>query len=241
MRATLENKEKNNKPVKRNKIKTTLIVLLGLAVILVVASALLWKMLFYAPPSYQPAKPVNPEQVSPYLTHKLGPDFINNIQLDDPFNILVEQQGLNDIVARWNWPMDTGIAVIETPVAVFEPQNIVLMARMNFGQFPVITTITFSPTIDDQGLFVLNLRDVQAGAVNITPMATSFIVSMIDAELNSAPADEDTQWLSNVRAAVLDNTPFDPVFPVDAQKDVRLSKVDLEKDKLTIQLTPINK
>lgn len=230
---------RNKRPSSKSKRLFVSIAFFLLSVIVILL--LLWRMLLYAPPAYKPAAPDNPEQVSPYLTHRLVPDFYNNIQLDDPFNILIEQQGLNDIVARLDWPLDAGFAVVQTPAAVFADGQIQLMAQMDFGKMPLVTTITLNPVLDDNGMFMLNLSGVKMGAVNITPLAKSLIVEFIDSELNSAPENYDYTWLENIKNAVLDNTPFDPIFPVDSIKSVRLSGIDLADEKLTILLTPIEK
>ena len=76
----------------------------GIAVVVFFAACIvIWRMLVYTPAIYQPVTPTDSGQVSPYLTHKLAPDIYNNIQLDEPFRIIVEQSGINDIVARWFW------------------------------------------------------------------------------------------------------------------------------------------
>ena len=207
-------------------------------VMLILGCVIAWKMLLYTPGQYAPTVPADPDQVSTYLTHKLAPDFYNNIQLDTPFWMLVEQVGLNDIIATSSdWPVDAGGAVVSTPSVSLTPGTIKGMAKINFGKFPVVTTVAIKPEIDDNGLLKLNLQHVKAGAINITPMAKALIIKLIDDELNAAPEDFDYGWLRGVRAAVVDNTPFDPAFTLN-ENTIRVTEFELTDQKMKVLLTP---
>ena len=207
--------------------------------ILLLGGVIVWKMIFFTPVQYAPVVPADPDQVSTYLTHNLAPDFYNKIQLDKPFRMIIDQQGLNDIIATSSdWPQDAGAAVVSTPSVSFSPDMIKAMAKINFGKFPVVTTVELAPSLDDNGFMVLGLQHVKAGAVNITPIAKSLIIKLIDEELQAAPADFDYEWLKGVRAAVIDNTPFEPVFTLDG-KIIRITEFQLSDQKLTIMLNPV--
>jgi hypothetical protein len=177
--------------------------------------------------------------VPQYLTHKLGPEFYNNIQLDEPFKILVDQNGLNEIVTMWEWPIDMGLVVIETPSASFESGQIQLFGKINFGRFPVITTVAFHPELTEDGLLRLNLENIKAGMLNITPLGKTIIIKLMDAELNAAPEDFDYQWLEDLRAAIAENKAYDPLYPVNDETSIRVSEFELGDDQLDLLFTPI--
>ena len=74
----------------------------------------------YHPRAYQPQPVENPEQVSQYLTHELGPDFLNQVQLDEPFDLVVRQDGLNDIISREGGNGQFEDFAFTEPVVIFD-------------------------------------------------------------------------------------------------------------------------
>ena len=210
-------------------------------IILLILCIIVWRMFAYTPAVYQPAAPQDSAQVSPYLTHKLAPDIYNNIQLNEPFCVLVEQTGINDIVARWPWPMQLDGAAISTPLIIFQPDTIILMGTVkfdNFAKYPVVVTIIFTPKLDEKGMLTLNLRHVKAGAFNITPLARSITAKVIQNELQAAEQSDTNRWLVDLRDALLENKPFDPVFPV-YEDFIRVGRIELIDRQLTLLFTPV--
>ena len=78
-----------------------------------------WVLLGRSPRTYRPITAANPHEVSPYLTHKLGPDFYNQVQWNEPFELVIEQDGLNDILARQTWPQQFGDVAVAKPAVRF--------------------------------------------------------------------------------------------------------------------------
>jgi len=74
----------------------------------------------------------NPEEVSPYLTHRLAPDFYNGVQLNEPFEMVIEQDGVNDILSRGVWPQQFDEMTVGIPMVVFEAGTVHLMSRVDY-------------------------------------------------------------------------------------------------------------
>ena len=223
----------NSSHVKRRRYIVGLVI-----AILLLLGILLSLMVTFRPLAYKPVKPVGPEQVSPYLTHKLGPDIYNNLQMDEPFRVLVAQEGINDIISRWEWPYQAGRASISTPMIVFDDDTLILMASVKIAKIPTVVTVSFKPELDEKGLLILNLEHITAGILNITPLARAVTSVAIRNELEYVTEEDNMRWLEDLRDALLENKAYDPVFPV-YEDSIRVEEVKLVKGQLTLLFTPV--
>lgn len=211
-------------------------------IIVFAAGAVLTVYLFtQIPRHYHPLAPVAREQVNPYLTHYLAPNFHNNIQLDEPFEVIVLQHELNEIIVDerslgWSWPVYLNGLTVSAPSVVFVPKTVYLMATVDYAGFPVVVTVVASPTLDEQGMLSLNVRKVKAGAVGVTPLARYVAGRVIAAWM---PLVEKNQWLKDLEGAVLQNEPFLPVFPVyQGDKSIRLTSAEMNTKRLVLTFVP---
>jgi hypothetical protein len=179
-------------------------------------------------------------QVSPYLTHYLAPNVHNNIQLDQPFEIVVPQKGLNEIIAEddllgWNWPVVLNSVTFSRPVAVFDARKILLMGKIDVIGFDTVITICATPTLDEHGLLSLNLQYVRAGMLDISFLAKKTAKRVIESQLGEV---EEQYWLKNLLGACLDNTPFEPIFPTGYDRHIKLIKSEISENKLILVFEP---
>jgi hypothetical protein len=175
-------------------------------------------------------------QVSPYLTHVLSPQLYNNSQRGKPFDLVITQDGINEIVAGLGWPKFSDGVMLYAPAVVFVPGSVVLMATANFKGMELILTIEVAPKIDEQKLLNLHVEKVKVGAVNITPFARMVGKKMYAEKL--AGMDVDTEALqTKIVGSLLNEEPFEPVFEVENNK-VRIEKITIQKEKLTAHLVP---
>ncbi len=226
---------------KKPKRKYAALRILGLAtaVVLIVLMTVLL-MSTHTPGRYQPAA-ADTNQVSPYLTHYLAPGFYNNIQLDEPFELVVEQKGLNEIIADGSlldcqWPVDLNGVTFQAPAIALLPETIMLMGTVNFADLPIVMTIVLKPKIDEAGSLYLNFQSVKAGVLDITFLAKIIAKKVFAAQIQATDG-QDNEWLKNLSAAVLENKPFDPVFPA-YEKKIRLTKAKFENAKVILTFTP---
>ena len=231
-----------NRNSKKTQGRKTLRRVLCIAIIvLAVACVAVVFLLTHVPGGYQPLRPPPTDEVSPSLTHYLAPNFHNNIQLDRPFDVVVIQKGLNEIIVDenslgWAWPYSLNGVVISAPSVVFHQDTIMLMATVDYAGFPIVVTFIGTPKLDENGLLSLNIRKVKAGAVNITLLAGFIARRVIAHQLRILP---DTQWLRDLDGALADNKPFDPVFPIyNSEKHIRLTKAEITTAKLLLGFAP---
>ena len=207
-------------------IGSILLIVVGVPIILIA----------YNPRSYTPIIPEDPLEVSPYLTHKLGPDFYNNVQMDQPFELIVEQAGINDILSHTPWPLKVDGFSIYMPVVVFDPQKTVLMAQVDFKGFSSILSIIGSPYLDTEGKLNLNIQSVFLGALPITPLAQRLgqkFISEFD------PGDPESADISlDAARAIIANESFDPILYISDHM-ARITQMSIEPGCARLMLTPV--
>jgi len=214
-----------------------LAVLAAVSAIVIVVFALL----LHRPSSYKPLDFAHSKEVSLYLTHELLPELYNGVQYQEPFNLVVTQRGINDIVARFNWPQQLGSVGFSAPMVFFAPDSIVLMGMVSLNGAEFVATVTAEPELDAEGLLNLRVVSVKLGAVDITPLAgvlagricQQSMVSSVEPQFT----DAEDFW-AQMTASLLNGEPFDPVFKIEDKK-VRLEKITIKQKKLTIRLVPV--
>lgn len=208
-------------------------IVIAVAVFLAIAAAV---MFMRTPARYKPAHPENADKVSPYLTNYLAPEIYNNVQLDAPFDLIITEEGLNDIIARNIWSQKAGGGNFYAPAVAFENGTIYLMGKANYSRLPVVMTIIASPKLNPDGKLQLNIETVKAGIVDITPFAMGQAEKILTDRIKDAG---DGLWLADLSDALVKNTPIEPVFTVSAHKrQVRLTAVKIQEDMLTLTLKP---
>jgi len=197
-------------------------------------------LLIHRPGRYDPVDfdSLNYEQgqVSPYLTHELSPNLYNNSQRGEPFDLVITQSGINEIVAGLGWPKYTEGVLLYAPAVLFVPGSVVLMGTANVKGMEVIITIELEPKVDEQRLLNLHVVKVKIGAVNITPLARMISKKMYAERLASMPVDRDALQ-TKIVGSLLNEEPFEPVFRIEDNK-VRIEKITIKQEKLTAHLAP---
>jgi len=220
---------------KSRRKKLVLWLLIDLAV-----AAVVFALLVYRPGCYDPADfdsyDLENGQVSPYLTHELSPQVYNNSQRGEPFDLVVTQSGVNEIVAGMGWPKYSEGVMLYAPAVLFVPGTVVLMGTANIKGVEVIITIELEPKIDERKMLNLHVVKVKVGAVNITPLARMMGKKMYTERLAMLPVDTEALQ-TKIVASLLNEEAFEPVFSVEDNK-VRVEKITIYKEKLTARLVP---
>ncbi|MGH2270858.1 hypothetical protein ACQ9LF_03580 [Anaerohalosphaeraceae bacterium U12dextr] len=194
-------------------------------------------LLGHTPRAYQPAAVPPDGQVSPYLTHKLGPDFFNNIQLDQPFELAIDQQGANEIFAsQCPEPQEYGGFSFAAPAVTFTPKGIILMTTIGYKNATSVLSVTALPTMDSAGRLNLNIHSVNLGALPVTGIASKLARQYADEYL----VPEDDGELAPIINGVINNQSFDPVMTI-SDYTVRLKSFKLEQGRLILQVEPVRK
>lgn len=203
-------------------------------------AALVIGLLLYRPGRYDPVSPAGfkPGQVSPYLTH-LSSAIYNGAQLGEAFDVVLSEEGINDMIARGDWPRENEGVMLYAPAAVLEPGIAALMGTANVRGMEFIVTIELNPEIDSDGLLHLKVEKLKVGAMNVTPLARLMARKMYAERTASELVDMDA-WQTKVAASLLNDEPFEPIFPTgDKKVDVRVQEIAIEKGNVRLRLIPI--
>jgi len=209
----------------------------------IVVAAAVFGLLIYKPSRYKPIDPFSqdyePGQVSPYLTHQLSPQIYNGTQRGEPFEIVVTQEGINDIISRANWPIQGEGVLLYAPAALFVPDTVVLMGTAVVKGVEFIITIELEPNIDESGLINLHVSKVKVGAMNVTPLAKMAAKKMY-AERLAAFYIDPKALQTKIAASLLNDEPFEPVFKIDGKK-VRIENITVSQRELKALLVPVSR
>jgi len=229
---------KNTKPKKNKRKSSVWFWLWGFGAIAAGVLAGICILFWYTPRAYNPVQVENPEQVSLYLTHQLGPEFFNQIQRGEPFELIIPQSGLNDITSRWIWPQQFGEMSFSDPYVTFSNQSILLMGTLAYeGVSSVISIIAF-PTMNSDGEINLDIQSIRLGMVPVTTLVTKLAQKAFDDNRSSFEEDPKAE---EIVQEIIRNEPFDPIFLFSTEYCecwVRISKFSIEQGLLKLTLLP---
>ena len=94
-------------------------------------------LLFHKPSGFKQPEPVETNEVSKYLTHVITPAIYNGAQLGEPFDLVITEDGINDVVAGLKWPQYAGWASFSTPRVSFKSGKIVLQAAADIDNIDI--------------------------------------------------------------------------------------------------------
>lgn len=209
-----------------------LLVLAGAAAGIAIGIFILYR---HSPSAYQPPAAANSDQISPYLTHQLAPDFFNQVQLDKPFELVVKQDGLNEIISQLDWPAELGEITFDRPMVIFSNQAVYLMGTANYKGLSSVATIQAQPALNPDGRLQLNIQSIRLGLLPVTTLVSTLAQHVLDANLENF--ENQPQWAAIVQS-IIRNEPFEPVFAI-YDYTVRLRSFHLEEGILKLYLEPV--
>lgn len=209
-----------------------------LAIDLVLA-VVIFALLLHKPSGYKLDKPAANKHVSQYLTNELMPQLYNGSQLGEPFELVVSEEGINDIVAKAGWPMYSGETKLYAPRVSFVPDGVVLMGTADIKGVGFVVTVVIKPFLDQAGKLNLPVTTVKIGAINITPVARIIARKMYASRLAAEPVDTD-DIRTQIASSLFNDTPFEPVFRM-GDGTLRLAAPSIEQKKLTAKIFPVAK
>lgn len=214
--------------------------ILWLCIDLVVAAVII-SLLLYTPSQYHPVTPPadddpNGRRVHPYITHELMPALYNNAQDRKPFEMEVLDTGLNEALAQMRWTQESGGIKLSSPAIAFTRGRIVLMGAADIEGADLIVTVEIDPKILEDGRLNLVVENVRIGVLPITWPAKKMARKMYREQVEAGGVDMQ-DWRTKIVASLLNEEPFEPVFPVDDRR-VRLTGIDVAEGKMTVRLAP---
>ncbi len=241
----MSNKDKDNKSKtrKKKKFKKRYWLLIDLVLAIFILYCLFHKPARYKPFEINPAS-YNQNQVSPYLSNVLLPQLHNGAQRREPFDLVVIQKGINEAIARLQWPQESNGVLLSAPRVFFVPDNIVMMGTASIRGADLVVTIVTKPSLDEEGLLRLRVEKVKIGAMNITPLARMMAKKMYADRIANVHVDTEN-LRAKIAASLLNDESFEPVFNVrdifdDVDQKVRVEKITITQKKLTLRLVPVS-
>lgn len=200
------------------------------------AVVLILFLFFYRPVYYKPQSIENNKQLSTYLTHQLIPQFYNGIQLQEPFDMVITQQGINEIVSHLPITEESCGVNLASPSIIFSPGKIIIAVAANLHSAKMIITLEITPVFDSNGLLNVNMDTVKVGAMNVTIPAR-----IIGRKMYADRFDQNDFYPGDIRpllaASLFDGKPFDPIFTIDDKK-IRLTEISITYEKLMLSFVP---
>ena len=205
----------------------------------IVVAATIIGLLLHKPARYNPIASVvgtGNDRVHPYISHDVGPQFYNGAQSQRPFDMVVLDKGLNEVISEAGWAQQSEGISLSRPEVLFVPGRIVLMGTADVEGAEFVVTIELEPVLEDQGLLNLNVAKVKIGAMNITPLAKMVAKRMYQQRLETEPVDTK-DLRAQIAASLLNEEPFDPVFKAE-DKWVRVTDFEITPGKLVARFEP---
>ncbi|MDO8301889.1 MAG: hypothetical protein Q7T18_01475 [Sedimentisphaerales bacterium] len=215
--------------------KTRWLLLIDGAVSLIMALVIVI-LLRHKPADYHPELLFD-KPVSPYLTHQLLPQFYNGMQKKEPFEMIIEQKGLNEAIAAIGWPQMFNGLLVSTPVISIAPRQLRLRAMINYNGIDTVATVEIVPRIDDKGLLHLDVENVKMGALGVTYITKKLAKKIFNEQIQYIEPDNIA---SLTLASLMAEKPFEPVFAVEGEK-ARIDYFILRKEMLEVHIVPIEK
>lgn len=203
---------------------------------IMVVGAGIFVLLLHKPADFIQPEPIENSEVSKYLTHVLSRDLYNGAQREEPFELVISQDGINDIVARFKWPQKAGGVSISVPEIIFEPGTIILRGMVNSAQLELLVTVSGTAFTDEDGMLNLIVRNIKVGALNVTVLAKVMAQGLYENEMANREPKPDG-WSEKIFAAILEGKPFDPVLKIE-DKRVRIGAVDIAQGRMTLYMVP---
>jgi len=225
--------KKDSEKMKNKKVKAYFWIAIPLVLVL-----LAFVLVTHRPKNYTPLRIADQNQISTYLSHYLMPAIYNNSQLDAPFEVVITEEGLNDIIARWRQPIKFNNITFTDPQAILTQNQIILMATARTRFANPILTVRITPATNSFSQLNTHVDSVSLGAAGITTLTKS-IGNKVFTDWLAFTGTEPNDIAAQVCRSLLNDEPFDPVFKV-GDKSLRICKIKLEKKKITALLLPLS-
>jgi len=222
----------------KNKSRFSKILKIILSVLLITTALLVTftMMLFHKPAGYEPLTVNDPNEVSRHLTHYIAPTLYNNLQKPEPFELVLTQEAVSDIVARGKWPKEIGEGLkIYAPRVYFAQNAVVLMSLIELAEREMVLTVVGKAWLDEQKLFNLNIEMIKLGSINIRPLAMSIAADIYNAKLSENPSAMDDQT-KKIAEALLHHKPLLPEFEYQ-KNEIRVTDIRIRQTALTLTLS----
>ncbi|MBN1795914.1 MAG: hypothetical protein JW804_04515 [Sedimentisphaerales bacterium] len=224
---------REKKPRKFVLLKIFLACLLFLTVVCVILAF----MLLHKPDDYNPPPSPPDEYVSQYLTNYISTEIYNGAQRQEPFDLIVTEEGINDIIARSGWPKQMDGISFTVPKTTFTKDLVQLQGVAKLQNFELFITVQASGFLDKQGLLHLSVKQVKVGALNMLPIVHFAAETIYKNEAEERQLSPD-DYRTKIMESLLYDIPFEPVFEVEDNK-IRITSLVINSGRTILHFEPV--
>ena len=127
----------------------------------------------YKPAEYEPIISDGKGQISPILTNKILPQIYNNSQLEEPFEIALSEQQINEVIGDMPFKLDK--AAFKNPCVKLENDVFKFMVSSNLAGIAGVVTADFRADGNK-----LALEKIKIGRLNCTKLLKNKISRAIE-------------------------------------------------------------
>jgi len=216
--------------LKNPKVKSAVVLSAGLVILLFV----FWFVgLFRTPPYYRPVKFIADGNMSQYLTNYILPELNNKSQYGQPFDLVISETGINDIIVRHIDADSLQQANLSDLSVAFRRGRILLTGKTVYYGIDFIVTLVLKPYIDKEGYFLLKESQIEAGRSRI-PFAGEAVKRKV---LEGLVRFINNLDIGDFNEASLNNRRIKPVFSLNHRRH-RIEKITVGDKELIIHFLP---
>jgi predicted PurR-regulated permease PerM len=213
--------------LQNRKVRKTIALIIGLVVIL-------WFVgLFRTPTNYRIIRPPDDAYASQYLTNYILPQLLNKSQYNQPFELVISETGINDIIVRHVDANSLRQSNLSNLSVAFTKSRVLLTGKTVYCGLDFIVTIILKPYISREGYFFLKVPEIQAGRSRIP-----FIVETVKRKILQELADFlNGLDIADSTRALFNSRRIEPVFSLNHRK-LRIDKITVQNKELLIHFLP---
>jgi len=216
--------------LKNPRVKSAIVLSAGLVILLFV----FWFVgLFRTPPYYRPVKFIADGNMSQYLTNYILPELNNKSQYGQPFDLVISEAGINDIIVRHIDADSLRQANLSDLSVAFRGGRILLTGKTVYYGIDFVVTIVLKPYIDKEGYFLLKESQIEAGRSRI-PFAGEAVKRKV---LEGLVRFINNLDIGDFNEASLNNRRIEPVFSLNHRRH-RIEKITVGDKELIIHFLP---
>jgi hypothetical protein len=188
--------------------------------------------LFRTPAYFRTVQIIDDNQISQYLSNVILPQFYNKSQIPEPFEIVFEQEGINEIISRHIKAEDLKRWGFSDISITFISGRVLLVGKTKYHGFDFIVTAVFKPDINEKG-FNAGLKTIKAGISEI-PFGPKILSDRILYKLAGGGWQSDAVHYAGV---LFSDNRMPAEFKFD-HRNIKIKKISVENEKLIITFLP---
>jgi len=193
-------------------------------------------LIFHTPKPLQNWPRQRSNQISRNLTHILATNLFANLQKNEPFQLRLSEDNINEMLSHAGYPEKQNDTVIHQPRVILLERTLVCMVNMDYKGLKFSVTAEIVPFLNKDGLLEIDISKVRIGALPVTFLAKK-VYSDRYANHSANPAKQN--WQKKLEKALFTDTPVEPVLEI-YQRRIRITSVRITDGNIKVEFAPVN-